>query len=121
MFYLAKMARKERSFEIDIVGKRGFFQKFSGDKEDFDFEGLALFRRLISNEKARLLTTIKKRKPKSIYELAKFLQRDFKSVAEDIKLLEKFDLVDMIEEKTGKRNRLKPILTASSLNVRIHL
>ena len=121
MFYLTKMARKERSFEIDIVDKKGFFQRFSGSKEDFNFEGLALFRRLLSNEKARLLTTIKKRKPKSIYELAKFLQRDFKSVIEDIKLLEKFDLIDMIEEKTGKRNRLKPVLTTNTLNIRIHL
>ena len=35
-------------------------------KEDYDFEGLSALRRLLSNEKARLLHVLKTEKPRSI-------------------------------------------------------
>ena len=82
----------------------------SSDKEDYDFEGLSALRKILSNEKARLLNTIKTQSPNSIYKLARILGRDFKSVSNDIKLLERFGFIDMISEKTGNRERLKPVL-----------
>jgi predicted transcriptional regulator len=116
------MAEKSRVREITIIDEGGTFdvivRRFAGEKE-FDFEGLTLLRRLLSNEKARLLHTIKKRGPKSIYELAKMLGRDFKSVNDDIKLLEKFGFVDMIAEKSGERERLRPVLVVDSMYIHI--
>ena len=97
------MARTTKTREITVVNKRGafsaIFRKFSGEKKDYDFEGLSALRRLLSNEKARLLHTIKEENPGSIYGLAKILKRDFKSVSEDIKLLERFGFIDMISSK----------------------
>ena len=117
------MASKTR--EITIVDKRGafeaFFKKFSGEKEDYDFEGLSVLRKLLSNEKARLLHVIKTKNPPSLYKLAKILKRDFKSVVQDIKLLERFGFIDMISEKTGKRERLRPILVVDSININLRV
>ena len=49
------------------------------------------------------------------------LQRDFKSVSEDIKLLEEFGFIDLIKESTGKRERLKPIVIIDILKIEIVL
>ncbi|MAG37777.1 ArsR family transcriptional regulator [Candidatus Pacearchaeota archaeon] len=119
------MAEKSKTREIVIVDKGGTFntllKKFSQEKESYDFEALSALRKLLSNEKARLLHTIKTKSPKSIYELAKILKRDFKSVKEDIKLLQRFGFIDFIAEKTGKRERLRPILTIDTLHIQIKI
>ena len=115
------MAEKSRTFDINIVEKGGAFQtwfkKFEGNKEDYDFEGLLALRRLLNNEKARMINVIRLKKPKSVYELAKILKRDFKSVADDIKLLERFGIVEMISEKTGQRIRHRPAVVVDTIYI----
>ena len=120
------MAQKTKTREITIVDKSGrfntFFKKLSlSAEEEFDLEGLSALRRLLSDEKAKLLYTIKSKSPNSIYQLAKLLQRDFKSVSQDIKLLERFGFIDMLSEKTGKRERLKPILVVDTINITVKI
>ncbi|MBU0907414.1 MAG: HTH domain-containing protein [Nanoarchaeota archaeon] len=118
------MAGKSKVREITIIDEGGTFNallsRFTGEKE-YDFEGLKTVRRILSNEKARVINTIKNKKPKSIYELAKILGRDFKSVKEDIKLLEKFGFIDIVAEKSGKRERMRPILIVDSMYIHIKL
>ncbi|MEK6915680.1 MAG: hypothetical protein AABW89_04030 [Nanoarchaeota archaeon] len=115
------MAQKSRIKEITITEDRGtfasFFKKISGEKDSLDFRGLASLRSLLSNEKARIIHVIKSRNPKSIYDVAKLLDRDFKSVSEDIKILEEFGIIDLIKESTGKRSRLKPIVIIDLLKI----
>jgi len=119
------MAQKTRVKEITITEERGafssFFKRFSSDKSDFDFKGLASLRSLLSNEKARIIHVIKERNPKSIYDVAKLVNRDFKSVSEDIKVLEQFGLIDLIKESTGKRERLRPVAIVDVLKIDIVL
>ena len=119
------MAQKTKTREITIVDKGGafntIFKRFSGEKQEYDFEGLASLRRILNNEKARLLHVIKNKKPSSIYGLAKILKRDFKSVSDDIKLLQRFGFIELIAEKTGKRERLKPIVVIDSMYIQINL
>ncbi len=119
------MASKTRIREITITDDRGaftsFFKKITGDKSDFNFKSLASLRSLLSNEKARLIHVIKTQNPKSIYEVSKMVQRDFKSVSEDIKLLEEFGFIDLIKENTGKRKRLKPVAIIDILKIEIVL
>ncbi len=119
------MAQKTKSKQITIVDNQGtfsvFFKKFPGTKKDYDFKGLSTLRSLLSNEKARILHTIKTKNPKSVYELAKMLKRDFKSVSEDIKILEKFGFIDLISEKTGQRVRLRPVVVIDSLNIELKI
>mgnify|MGYP001609898993 CR=1 FL=1 len=119
------MAKGTKTRDINIVDEQGtfttFFKKITGEHENYDFEGIHALRQLLSNEKAKILYTIKTKKPSSIYSLAKILKRDFKSVNDDIKLLEKFGFIDLIEERTGKRERLKPILVVDSIHINIQI
>lgn len=82
-----------------------------------------LFRQVLSNEKARILHVLKtkKKKIKSIYGLAKELNRDFKAVRQDIKLLEHFGFVRLIPENKNGKKRLKPVLAVKKIEITIDL
>ena len=108
--------------EITITQSKGafsIFKKAGTSKKDYDFEGLSALRQLLSNEKARLLHTIKSQSPSSIYNLAKKLGRSFKSVSDDLKLLERFGFIELIEEKTKKRIRHKPVVVVDTITIHI--
>ena len=117
------MPSKNKTREITITDDEGtfsvLFKKFTNDANVFDFDGLTSLRRLLSNERAKLLHVLKLNKPKSIYGLSKLLGRDFKSVSSDIKLLERFGFVTMESQKTGNRSRLKPSLSADTITIKI--
>jgi len=111
--------------EIDLGLSKGIFgvgfKRFNGEKKEYDFDGIATLRQLFSNERARMLSVIKHKNPDSIYSLAKILKRDFKSVSQDIKLLDKFGFIDLIAEHKGKRKRLKPRIAVDVVNIRVKL
>ena len=90
-------------------------------KQDYDFSGISALRQLLSNEKARILDVIKTKKPKSIYQLAKILGRNFKSVKEDIKLLERFGFIELIKERTKSRIRHKPEIVVDNITINVKL
>ena len=116
------MASKTR--EITISQSQGAFSVLGKGwfgKEGYDFEGLSALRRLLSNERARLLHVLKTQKPGSIYELAKKLGRNFKTVSDDIKLLERFGLIKLVAEKTKNRKRHRPELVAETLNISLKI
>lgn len=113
---------KTKTREIKIKESRGTFSIFKDKKtlkEDYDFSGLLALRQLLSNERARMLDIIKYHNPSSIYDLSKKLGRGFKSVQTDIKLLERFGFVELIEEKVKKRIRHKPIISTDSVIINI--
>ena len=119
------MTKGTKTRDINIVDEEGtfttFFKRITGEHAGYDLEGIHALRQLLSNEKAKILYTIKTKSPSSIYSLAKLLERDFKSVNEDIKLLEKFGFIDLISEQTGKRERLRPILVVDSIHINIKI
>ncbi|OIO81814.1 hypothetical protein AUJ84_00250 [Candidatus Pacearchaeota archaeon CG1_02_32_132] len=119
------MAQKTKTRQISIVDKSGtfttMFKRFSGTKEEYDFEGISALRRVLSNEKARILHMVKNKEPKSIYALAKMLNRDFKSVRQDLHLLSRFGFIDFVAEKKGKRQSLRPIMVVDSINIEIKI
>jgi predicted transcriptional regulator len=121
------MART-KTREITITEEKGTFNlnipgiplfKRQNIKKDYDFEGISALRHLLSNEKARMLHTIKTQNPSSIYDLAKKLGRKFKPVADDIKLLERFGFIELIEEKTKNRIRHKPEIIVDTITINI--
>ena len=118
------MAQKTKTREILIKESQGTFsilKRLGFQKEDYDFSGISALRQLLSNEKARILDTIKTHKPGSIYRLAKLLGRDFKSVKGDINLLERFGFIELIEEKTKNRIRHKPEIVVDNIIINIKL
>lgn len=113
---------KTKTRDISITASGGAFsilKKFTGSKPEYDFSGIQALRHLLSNERARILNVIKNKKPGSIYHLAKLLKRDFKSVRDDVKLLERFGFIELISEKSGKREKLKPVLVVDSIKINI--
>jgi len=96
------------------------FSKLRGDKNSGQSD-VSRVRSILSNEKARLLHTLKTKQPNSIYETAKILGRDFKSVRQDIKVLEEFGLIEMIPLHKGKREKLKPLLVLDVLEIKINI
>lgn len=118
------MTEKTKIREVTITESHGafsIFRKSKAEKEDYDFSGIAAVRQILSNEKARILHVIKTQKPGSIYELAKKLKRGFKSVRDDVKLLERFGFIELIEEKTKERTRHRPEVVVDKLVLNIRL
>lgn len=115
---------KIRKREITIKQSKGafsIFKKTGFSKGDFDFEGLSVLRQILSNEKARLLNVAKLQKPISIYDLAKKLNRSFKSVRDDVLLLERLGFLDLIEEKTKNRTRHRPEVSIDTITLNINI
>ena len=113
---------KKITREINLKQSKGIFAMVRGrEKEEYDFENVQSLRNLLSNQRARILDVMKTREPRSIYELAKMLGRPFKSVSDDVKLLQKYGLVEISREKTKERTRHRPKITADviTINVRI--
>lgn len=114
--------KKSKTRYVDLnVNKRGFVSKFVGGKKAHDFSDIILLRKLLSNEKSRILYALKFKKPKSIYGLAKLVGRDFKSVYEDLKLLERFGFIEFHSSKTGKRESLQPVLSVNEIKIIIDI
>ena len=67
------------------------------------FTSLEAARKFLTRERLALLRAIKSRHPGSIYSLARMVERDFKNVQEDIRILEKHGLVKITERPRGSR------------------
>jgi len=108
----------KRVREITIQESKGTFSilKSSSEKQ-YDFSGISALRQLLSNEKSRILDTIKTKNPSSIYDLAKKLGRSFKSVSDDIKVLQRFGFIELVQEKTKNRIRHRPVLVVDTVTV----
>lgn len=110
--------------EVSIRESKGAFSIF-GDKgmkkEDYNFDGLDSLKKLLSKEKARIIDAVKYKKPKSIYELSKTLNRPFKAVMDDVLILERFGLIELISEKTKKRIRHRPEILSDHLIIHLYI
>lgn len=117
------MAINIKTRDISISEREGtfstIFHRFKSTKKN-ESEITAL-RHILSNEKARLLHMCKTKKPSSIYELAKLLERDFKAVRHDIKLLERFGFIELISSHKNGRERLAPVVDADRVVITINL
>jgi len=96
------------------------FNRFRSEKKHVNPD-ISFLRSMLTNEKARILHVLKAKQPNSIYELAKNLGRDFKSVRQDIRALEEFGFVEMIPIHKGRREKLKPLLVVDVLEIKIEL
>ncbi|MEM4330819.1 MAG: helix-turn-helix domain-containing protein [Candidatus Pacearchaeota archaeon] len=112
------MTKKEtRTLYFELkTGLFDFIPNFLKEEEPNLAEASA-FRNMLSKEKARILFYLKREKIKSIYDLAKKLNRDFKSVYSDLRVLEKYGIIEFIEEKKGKKVMYKPVLLVDKIEL----
>jgi len=108
--------------EIDEISKK--IQEISEGKvnkkeEKIIFNSIKELRKFLTPERIRLIQTIKNKKPKSIYELAKLLDRDRKSVIVDLEVLKKIGLVELKKQKVKKRTTVVPKVNYNRINIAV--
>ena len=115
---MAKKRIKKASITLENKesGFISLFNRFRSKKHPQKSE-IAMLRSILSPEKSRLLHTLKIKQPNSIYELAKILGRDFKSVRQDVLILEDFGIIETIPVHKGNRQKLKPLLVVNEFKI----
>lgn len=78
-------------------------------REGVYFTSIEAARNLLTPTRLALLRAIRQHRPRSIYELARLLNRDLKNVQDDLQLLEEYGLVRMTRKRgVGKRTVKTP-------------
>jgi predicted transcriptional regulator len=105
---------KVRDIRISIKSKEDLFNEVKGvwkkvekgesmkRHEGISFENTEAMRKVLSEERLRILKTIKREHPKSIYELAKLLKRDIKNTFDDVQFLAQIGLVELKKTREGR-------------------
>jgi predicted transcriptional regulator len=96
-------------FDVKDVWKKVEKGEKSRKHEGISFESLEAMRKVLTEERLRILRTIKKDHPQSIYELAKMLHRDIKNTFDDVQYLAEAGLVDLKKTKEG-REKTTPLV-----------
>lgn len=74
-----------------------------------------VLKKILTPGRLELIKTIRKRKPENITELCRLVKRSKESVSRDLKVLENYGILDMIEQGRTK----KPVQIKEALMVRI--
>ncbi|MGA2468920.1 MAG: ArsR family transcriptional regulator [Thermodesulfobacteriota bacterium] len=82
------------------------------------FESLDAMRRVLTEERLRILKVIRKEHPASIYELAKILKRDLKNTFNDVQFLVQAGLVDLKKTK-DVREKTTPLVNYDKILLEI--
>lgn len=111
-----KSALREAAEVVEKV-KRG--EKVT-PKSSIGFESIDTLRKVLTPKRLELLKVIKEKSPGSIYELAKIVDRDLKSVTTDVKVLEEYWLISLEKSEEG-RAKVRPEVEFDKLNIEIAL
>ena len=110
-----------RDIKISIKTKEDLFKEVKGvwgrlekgervkKHEGISFENIEAMRKILSEERLRVLKTIKKVHPKSIYELAKLLNRDIKNTFDDVQFLARIGLIELRKTKEGREKTVPKV------------
>lgn len=82
------------------------------------FNNVETLRSILTTERVRVLHCIKEKKPKSIYELAKMLDRNWRLVAKDVELLSNLGIVKL-EKSEKPKEAIRPIVNFSKMNINV--
>ena len=88
-----------RSMEQALEGFRKTFRALEGGgnvaHEGVSFTRIEAARNLLTKNRLALLRAVPTQRPGSIYDLAKTVKRDLKSVQQDLRVLEEYGLIRM--------------------------
>jgi predicted transcriptional regulator len=79
-------------------------------REGVYFTSIEAARNLLTPSRLAVLRAVRTKRPRSIYELAKTLKRDFKNVQEDLRILERYGLVRVAKSRGSRRARVPEAL-----------
>jgi len=78
-------------------------------------EGL---RNILTKRRLELLSVVRHKKPQSVYELSKILNRDLKSVNTDLKVLAENEFIEF-KKITEGRQRLIPVVEFDKIDIMV--
>ena len=87
-------------------------------KESIIFDSIDQFRKIVTNKRIELLKVIRHKKPKSVYELAKLVDRSVDNVNNDIRLLEQMGFLETEKTKEG-RSKLMPLVDFDKIEIEL--
>ena len=102
----------KKEWKKALKGKKKSIQK----DDEIIFTSLDTVAKIFSKTRMQILKAILNEGPKSIYELAKVVGRDFKNVHTDVKLLADIGLIEL-KETGDSRKGLQPIAKYSGINL----
>jgi predicted transcriptional regulator len=73
------------------------------------FENLEAMRKVLTEERLRILKTIRTNHPSSIYELARVLKRDVKNTFNDVQFLTQIGLIELKKTKEGREKSVPSV------------
>src|SRR3989304_71494 len=85
----------------------------SGEKvkkrEGVSFDSIDSMRKVLTEERLKILRMVKKEHPASVYELAKKLKRDIKNTFNDVQFLAEAGLLELKKTKDGREKTTPPV------------
>lgn len=82
------------------------------------FESIEGLRNVLTRRRLELLSMVKHKRPHSVYELSKLLNRDLKSVNTDLKVLREKDFIEFKKVNHG-RQRVVPIVLFDKIDISV--
>jgi len=86
--------------------------------EGISFKNIETMRKVLTEERLRILKTIKKEHPPSIYKLAKILKRDIINTFDDVQYLAEVGLLELKKTKEG-REKITPLVNYDKILLEI--
>lgn len=115
---IAIKTREELFHEVEKVWSGVESGKKAKKQEGLYFENLEAMRKVLTEERLRILKVVKQRHPSSIYALAKVLGRDVKNTFNDVQFLSEAGLIELKKSKDG-RERTTPIVSYDKILLEI--
>jgi predicted transcriptional regulator len=106
---IAIKSKDELAEEVKSVWNRVEKGEKVQKKEGIYFENIETMRKVLTEERLRILKAIKKDRPSSIYALAKLLRRDTKNTFDDVHYLAQAGLISL-KKKTEGREATTPVV-----------
>ncbi len=107
---------KVKKIKIRIESEDEFFKRIGGymkrlDKgerkkmtdESLSVSSLSQLKNILTEKRLEILSMIRKKKPDSVYSLAKMLDRRQENVQSDVKLLSDLGFIDIKKDKKGRK------------------
>lgn len=108
-------SREDADRELREVGEALQKGKAVKKKDGFYFESIDAVRAVLTNNRLDVWRAIRDKKPKSISELAKLLDRDFRVVHGDVSLLVEVGIVKLKKGKSARGDTQAPVSMADRL------
>lgn len=80
------------------------------ERNELFFDSEKTFMKFMSQNKQQILKAISRLRPESVYQLAKFVNREYPHVLKDCRDLESFGFIKLVEQE-GTKKQLQPELT----------